>query len=52
MFYKLNLYFSGQEFIDDDTKRTKKECPHIGEWLMLLAGSAKYRYILLVKLFR
>ena len=32
-------------FIDDQALRKKNKCPHIGEWLMLLAGSAKYRLI-------
>ncbi|KAL8564676.1 hypothetical protein ACOMHN_004170 [Nucella lapillus] len=33
-----------KEFIDDEEKRTKKACPHIGEWLMLLSASQKYRW--------
>ena len=31
-----------QKFIDDVGERSKKACPHIGEWLMLLAASFKY----------
>ncbi|XP_061186101.1 uncharacterized protein LOC133194137 [Saccostrea echinata] len=31
-------------FIDDVSERSKKACPHIGEWLMLLAASFKYRW--------
>ncbi|XP_069110768.1 uncharacterized protein [Argopecten irradians] len=31
-------------FIDDEEQRTKKACPHIGEWLMLLTASSKYRW--------
>ncbi|KAK3587844.1 hypothetical protein CHS0354_019713 [Potamilus streckersoni] len=33
-----------KEFIENEDKRTKKACPHIGEWLMLLSGSWKYRW--------
>ncbi|CAG2184995.1 unnamed protein product [Mytilus edulis] len=33
-----------KEFIDNEDRRTKKACPHIGEWLMLLAASSKYRW--------
>ncbi|XP_076436987.1 uncharacterized protein LOC143276386 [Babylonia areolata] len=33
-----------QEFIDDASLRTKSACPHIGEWLMLLSASQKYRW--------
>lgn len=33
-----------KEFIADESNRTKKACPHIGEWLMLLSGSWKYRW--------
>ncbi|OWF55027.1 uncharacterized protein LOC110465163 [Mizuhopecten yessoensis] len=31
-------------FIDKEEERTKKACPHIGEWLMLLTASSKYRW--------
>ncbi|XP_067650518.1 uncharacterized protein [Haliotis asinina] len=31
-------------FIDSETNRTKKACPHIGEWLLLLTASSKYRW--------
>ncbi|XP_033761678.1 LOW QUALITY PROTEIN: uncharacterized protein LOC117343441 [Pecten maximus] len=31
-------------FIDNEEQRTKKACPHIGEWLMLLTASSKYRW--------
>lgn len=33
-----------QVFIADESNRTKKACPHIGEWLMLLSASWKYRW--------
>ena len=33
-----------QEFVDNDNKRTKKDVPYIAEWLMLVAGSKKYRW--------
>ena len=33
-----------QEFVDNDDKRTKKDVPYIAEWLMLVAGSKKYRW--------
>lgn len=33
-----------KEFIENEDKRTKKACPHIGEWLMLLAASSKFRW--------
>ncbi|KAH3873657.1 uncharacterized protein LOC127869059 [Dreissena polymorpha] len=33
-----------QEFIESDKNRTKKACPHIGERLMLLAASHKYKW--------
>ncbi|KAL4226827.1 hypothetical protein ACF0H5_014805 [Mactra antiquata] len=32
-------------FIEDDANRSKSKCPHIGEWLMLLSGSWKYRWV-------
>ncbi|XP_046573586.1 uncharacterized protein LOC124281679 isoform X2 [Haliotis rubra] len=31
-------------FIDSETNRTKRACPHIGEWLLLLTASSKYRW--------
>lgn len=33
-----------KKFIDDVGERSKKACPHIGEWLMLLAASFKYTW--------
>jgi hypothetical protein len=27
-----------KDFIDNEDRRTKKACPHIGEWLMLLSA--------------
>lgn len=33
-----------KEFIEDENNRSKKACPHIGEWLMLLSASWKYRW--------
>lgn len=33
-----------KDFIDDEANRTKKACPHIGEWLMLLSASWRYRW--------
>ncbi len=35
------------EFIDNEDMRSKNKCPHIGEWLMLLSGSSKYRFVFL-----
>ncbi|KAK7479175.1 hypothetical protein BaRGS_00029616 [Batillaria attramentaria] len=33
-----------KDFIDNEDKRTKRACPHIGEWLMLLSASQKYSW--------
>lgn len=33
-----------KDFIADEANRTKKACPHIGEWLMLLSASWKHRW--------
>lgn len=33
-----------REFVENEDKRTKKDCPYIAEWLMLVAGSKKYRW--------
>ncbi|RUS77394.1 hypothetical protein EGW08_014840 [Elysia chlorotica] len=33
-----------REFVENDDKRTKKDVPYIAEWLMLVAGSKKYRW--------
>ncbi|XP_013417180.1 uncharacterized protein LOC106178514 [Lingula anatina] len=33
-----------KEFITDEDHRSKKACPHIGEWLMLLSASNKYTW--------
>ncbi|WAQ93483.1 UB2J1-like protein [Mya arenaria] len=34
-----------KDFIADENNRTKKACPHIGEWLMLLSGSWKHNWL-------
>lgn len=33
-----------KDFVDDEQYRTKTRCPDIGQWLMLLTASRKYRW--------